>query len=138
MWPPCSSPPSRSCSSTDPPGGSAGRGRLGRRIVEALLLGLGLGVPLTFAVARAFIGTRTPFVRTPKRGFQPVVAYRVRLSSGPALLRLTLAAALAGAVVNTALAGSPAVLPFTALFAAGYALTARESLRAPPAPAIPR
>lgn len=115
--------------------GSAGwiraRGRLGRRIVEALLLGLGLGVPLTFAVARACLGTRTPFARTPKRGFQPVVAYRARLSGAPAFLRLVLAAALAGAVVNTALAGSPAVLPFTALFAAGYALTTHESLRHP-------
>ena len=72
-----------------------------------------------------------PFARTPKRGFHPVVAYRARLSGAPALLRLVLAAALAGAVVNTALAGSPAVLPFTALFAAGYALTTHESLRKP-------
>lgn len=114
-----------------------GRRRVGRRVLEAMLLGLGLGVPLSFAVARALRGTRTPFARTPKRGFQPVVAYRARLSSGPAFLRLALAAALAGAVVNTALAGSPAVLPFTALFAAGYALTTRESLRTSAAPAVP-
>lgn len=114
-----------------------GRRGLGRRIFEALLLGLGLGVPLTFAIARACRGQPTPFARTPKRGFSPVVAYRARLSGGPTLLRLALAGALAGAVVNAALAGAAAVLPFTGLFAAGYALATRESLRRPPAPAIP-
>lgn len=114
-----------------------GRRALGRRIVEALLLGLGLGVPLTFAIARACRGRRAPFARTPKRGFSPVVAYRARVSGGPTLLRLALAAALAGAVVNAALVGAVAVLPFTGLFAAGYALATHESLRRPPTPAIP-
>ncbi|WP_419162328.1 glycosyltransferase [Candidatus Palauibacter sp.] len=113
------------------------RRRLGRRIVEALLLGLGLGVPLTFAVLRGCGGRETPFARTPKRGFAPTVAYRARLAGGPALLRVALAVALVGAVVNAALLGLPAAVPFTGLFAAGYALASRESLRMPPAPAIP-
>ena len=114
------------------------RRRLGRRIVEALLLGLGLGVPLTFAVLRGLSGRRTPFARTPKRGFAATVAYRAQLSGGPTILRLALAVALCGAIVNAALSGSPAVLPFTALFATGYALASHEYLRATPAPAIPR
>lgn len=113
------------------------RRRLARRILEALLLGLGLGVPLTFAVARGLAGRRTPFARTPKRGFAPTVAYRAGLAGGPAILRLALAVVLAGAVVNVGLTGSAAVIPFTALFAAGYALASRECLRSSPAPAIP-
>ena len=113
------------------------RRRLARRILEALLLGLGLGVPLTFAVLRGLAGRRTPFARTPKRGFAPTVAYRAGLAGGPAILRLALAVVLAGAVVNVGLTGSAAVLPFTALFAAGYALASRECLRSSPAPAIP-
>ncbi|WP_419949946.1 glycosyltransferase [Candidatus Palauibacter sp.] len=110
---------------------------LARRILEALLLGLGLGVPLTFAVVRGLGGRRTPFARTPKRGFAPRVAYRAGLAGGSTILRFVLAVALVGAVMNAALLGSPGVLPFTALFAAGYALASRECLRMPPAPAIP-
>ena len=110
---------------------------IARRIVEALLLGLGLGVPLTFAVLRGVGGRRTPFARTPKRGFSPTVGYRARLAGGTALIRFGLAVALAGAIVNTALLGSAAAIPFTALFAAGYALTSRECLRTPPSPAVP-
>lgn len=110
---------------------------LARRILEALLLGLGLGVPLTFAVIRGLRGRRTPFARTPKRGFATRVPYRAALSGGSTILRFVLAVALAGAVLNAALLGAPGVLPFTALFAAGYALASRECLRTPPAPAIP-
>lgn len=110
---------------------------LPRRIIEALLLGLGLGVPLTFAVLRGLGRRRTPFARTPKRGFSPTVPYRARLAGGAAVLRLALAAALAGALVNTALFGTAGALPFTALFAAGYVLASRECLRAPAAPSAP-
>ena len=114
-----------------------GRRGLARRTLEALLLGLGLGVPLTFAVIRGLGGRRTPFARTPKRGFATRVPYRAGLAGGSTILRFVLAVALLGAVVNAALLGSPGVLPFTALFAAGYALASRECLRTPPAPAIP-
>ncbi len=121
--------------------GAAGwvRNRRGltRRIVEAMLLGLGLGIPLTLAVARGLVGTSTPFARTPKLGFAPKVSYRARLAGGAALARAILALALAGAVANVALLGLAHAIPFTALFALGYCLTTGESLRSPSTPAVP-
>ncbi len=102
------------------------RGRLGRRIAEALLLGLGLGVPLAFAVLRGLAGRRAPFVRTPKRGFAPSVVYSASVASGASWLRVVLAVALLGAIANAASSGLVAAIPFTGLFALGYILTTRE------------
>ena len=109
------------------------RGRTGvglpRRIGEAMLLGLGLGVPLTRAVLRGAAGARTPFVRTPKEGFDRRVVYRARRLDPADMVRGGLALILAGGVANLALSGIPAAVPFTALFAAGYAAATAESLR---------
>jgi cellulose synthase/poly-beta-1,6-N-acetylglucosamine synthase-like glycosyltransferase len=102
---------------------------LPRRIGEALLLGLGLGVPLTRAVLRGAIGSATPFVRTPKEGFAGRVGYPSRRWSSADWVRALLALTLVGAGANLLLASIPASLPFTVLFAAGYASATVESLR---------
>ncbi len=103
-----------------------------RRVLEAMLLGLGLGIPLTGAVLRGLFGARTPFRRTPKRGFAPVRRYPAPGARAAAAVRIALGLSLAGAVANLALLGVPGAIPFTGLFAAGYLATARESLRQAP------
>ncbi len=110
---------------------------LPRRILESMVLGLGLGVPLTFAVARGFFRRGGHFARTPKSGVRSVVSYEARLANGPTLMRLGLGIALVGAATNVVLRGGPAALPFTALFAIAYVLASRESLRTASAPGIP-
>lgn len=108
-----------------------------RRTGEALLLGLGLGVPLTLAVLRGARGRRTPFARTPKEGFRRRVGYIATGGLTARWLRAALTIVLGGAAANLALGGAVASLPFTGLFAAGYLASTAESLR--PAPRrIPR
>lgn len=103
-----------------------------RRTGEALLLGLGLGVPLTFAVLRGTLGSRSAFERTPKSGFAGRVAYGAAGGRPTGWLRAGLAALLAGAVANLAIAGVVAALPFTGLFALGYLASTLESMRPRP------
>jgi len=122
--------------------GLAGRLRnrskgLARDVARAMLLGLGLGVPLTIAVVRGLRRTPTPFERTPKSGFDQAVPYRADLARLPAAARAALAIALVGATAKIASLGLLAALPFTALFALGYLVTTRESLRRPSPPAVP-
>lgn len=105
-------------------------GRVPRRILEAMLLGLGLGVPLTGAVVRGFVCARTPFRRTPKAGSLSVLGYDARLNRAAAMVRAGLGLLLLGAVANLMVVGASAAVPFTALFAAGYLATSREALRA--------
>ena len=102
---------------------------LPRRIAEALMLGLGLGVPLSGAVFRGAMGRVTPFARTPKEGFTTRVRYRARAWTMSDWVRAILAIALAGAAWNLTKVGLAAALPFTALFALGYVATSAESLR---------
>lgn len=104
--------------------------RLPGRIAEAMLLGLGLGVPLAAAVGRGLVGRRTPFARTPKRGTAPRVLYPARLDGGASLVRAALALALTAAAARLFAAGSVGALPFTGLFALGYLATLGEDLRA--------
>ena len=103
-----------------------------RRVGEAMLLGLGLGVPLTGAVLRGVLGRRTPFARTPKDGFQRQVSYGTRPWALSDWVRAGLGLALGGAVLNLAVGGVAASLPFTALFALGYLAASAESLRVRP------
>jgi hypothetical protein len=107
-------------------------GALPRRIGEALLLGLGLGVPLTGALVRGAVGRATPFARTPKEGFTTRVRYRARAWATSDWVRAVLAIALTGAVWNLATTGLAASVPFTALFALGYVAASAESLRTIP------
>ena len=101
------------------------------RIGEALILGLGLGVPLTGAVLRGALRRRTPFARTPKDGFERRVRYAAGDWSASDWFRLALAIALTGAALNLAAQGAANALPFTGLFAIGYLAACAESLRAP-------
>lgn len=101
-----------------------------RRVVEGVLLGLGLGVPVTFAVLRGLRRDRTPFLRTPKRGSGAAGRLYPARHDGPAVaLRGTLALALGAAMARLLAVGMVPPVPFTGLFAAGYAATTRESLR---------
>jgi len=100
-----------------------------RRTGEALLLGLGLGVPLTLAVLRGASGRRTAFARTPKEGSCPRVGYAATGGLPARWTRAALAVVLAGAATNLALGGATASLPFTGLFALGYLASTAESLR---------
>jgi len=100
-----------------------------RRTGDALLLGLGLGVPLTLAVLRGLVGWRTGFARTPKAGFRRRVAYAAAGGLPGRWTRAALAVVLAGAAANLALGGATASLPFTGLFALGYLASTAESLR---------
>lgn len=100
-----------------------------RRVGEAVLLGLGLGVPVTFAVLRGLRGGRAPFRRTPKRGSGRGRLYTARRDIPAVALRGALAVALGAAMARLMFAGLIPPVPFTGLFAAGYAATTRESLR---------
>lgn len=103
-----------------------------RRLLEALLLGLGLGIPLTGAVLRGALGVSTPFRRTPKRGRDSIRAYRARVNGVAAGLRAALGASLIGAMASLAASGTFSAVPFTGLFAAGYVITTREVGRREP------
>ena len=103
--------------------------RLPRRILEAMALGIGLGVPLTFAVVRGVLLRDTPFFRTPKRGSRTVRRYQVPQRVAPAVLRAVLGGSLCGAVAVLVGRGSIGTAVLTALFAAGYVATTWELLR---------
>lgn len=100
-----------------------GRPRRGRLlgVLRTLSLGVGLSVPVSRAVLRGLRGTADPFVRTPKRGDAPALAYAgtvvpldTALQLGMALLMtMYLVAAVAGAYWGQ--------LPFILLFLSGYA-----------------
>ncbi len=102
-----------------------------RRVAEAMTLGIGLGVPLSGAVARGAVerGGETPFRRTPKAGSGPLRRYSVSLRPVRTVVRLVLGLLLLAAAARHLAAGAPAAVPFTLLFAAGYLSTAVSSLR---------
>jgi hypothetical protein len=104
--------------------------RLPRRVLEAMALAIGLGVPLTGAVIRGAFLRETPFVRTPKRGVRTVRRYRARCRVAPARLRALLGILLAGAVAALFVRGAVATALLTGLFAAGYLASTWETLRA--------
>ncbi|MEE9579054.1 MAG: glycosyltransferase [Gemmatimonadota bacterium] len=102
---------------------------LPRRIVEALALGVGLGVPLTWAVARGALGGDTPFIRTPKKGARTVRSYRAAPHVAPAAWRAVAGLSLGVAAVFLVGGGARAPALLTGLFAAGYMATTWATLR---------
>lgn len=109
----------------------AGPAAVVRRVAEAMTLGIGLGVPLSGAVARGAVegGDRTPFRRTPKSGSGLLRRYSVSLRPLRTGVRLVLGTLLLAATARHLAAGVPAAVPFTLLFAVGYLSTALSSLR---------
>jgi cellulose synthase/poly-beta-1,6-N-acetylglucosamine synthase-like glycosyltransferase len=103
--------------------------KLPRRIIEALALGIGLGVPLTWAVARGVSGRDTPFVRTPKKGVRTVRRYRAAAHIAPAVCRAVAGLSLGGAAFSLILSGALGPAALTGLFALGYAATTWTTLR---------
>jgi len=103
--------------------------RIPGRVLQAMLLGLGLGIPLAGAVARGLAGTPTPFHRTPKRGGTPARIYRARKRTVSDAVRGALGLTLTGAAANLVVVGMLPAVPFTGLFAAGYLAATRETLR---------
>ncbi|MFQ5679758.1 MAG: glycosyltransferase [Gemmatimonadota bacterium] len=111
------------------------------RIAEGLVLGVGLGIPVTFALLRGLARARTPFRRTPKSGNGRVEAGYAGWGGGivrryvappnrtAVWLRGVLGLGFGGAVANLVTLGLFTAVPFTGLFAAGYVATTRESLR---------
>lgn len=104
-------------------------GSIPRRLVEALLLGLALGIPLTGAVLRGALRVRTPFRRTPKGGHASIRAYRARVNGIAAGARVALGLALVGSMASLVASGLFSAIPFTGLFAAGYLAATREVAR---------
>jgi cellulose synthase/poly-beta-1,6-N-acetylglucosamine synthase-like glycosyltransferase len=106
-------------------GGLLGRGLLGRgwgtAIPLATLLGIGMAVNQSLAVAEALAGRRTPFVRTPKNG-GGVGSYRVS-AWVPVPLEIALAAVHLGTAAWAVGAGIWGSVPFLLLFGAGFAWT---------------
>jgi cellulose synthase/poly-beta-1,6-N-acetylglucosamine synthase-like glycosyltransferase len=100
-----------------------------RATTGALLLGVGLGVPLTGAVLRGLRGRSTPFIRTPKRGTQRRPRYIATLRWGVTTARLALALALTLSVASLLRTGG-GLAPFAVLLAAGHVAASREALRA--------
>ena len=100
-----------------------------RRLLEALVLGLGLGIPLTGAVLRGALRAKTSFHRTPKRGERTVRSYRVRANRAAAGLRAALGLSLTGSVASLVQSGLLSAVPFTGLFAVGYLAATRETAR---------
>jgi cellulose synthase/poly-beta-1,6-N-acetylglucosamine synthase-like glycosyltransferase len=104
-------------------------GSIPRRLFEALILGLALGIPLTGAVLRGALRVRTPFRRTPKRGGVSIRAYRARVNGIASGVRAVLGLSLIGSMASLVASGLVAAVPFTGLFAAGYLAATREVAR---------
>jgi cellulose synthase/poly-beta-1,6-N-acetylglucosamine synthase-like glycosyltransferase len=102
------------------------RGRI--LLLPALMLvGFGICISNTRAVLEAFLGIKTGFIRTPKRGTTVAKDYR------PVVDRIPLLEILAGiycgaTVVIYGRSGNYAILPFLMLYVAGFSLVGWSSL----------
>ncbi|UCG76486.1 MAG: glycosyltransferase [Gemmatimonadota bacterium] len=108
--------------------------RVPLRVLEALVMGIGLGAPLTWAAFRGTARKDTPFRRTPKRGLAVVRTYAIGLRRGPALFRALLGALLGASALAFLARGAVAPGVLSLLFAMGHLATLRESLRRPAVP----
>ncbi|MCX7590132.1 MAG: glycosyltransferase [Kiritimatiellae bacterium] len=84
-----------------------------------LVVGVGLALSNSRAVVEALLGRKTEFVRTPKLGDRPVKRYRVRFS-WVAVLEVFLGLYSGWAMTRYGLAGKFVVIPFLAIYAAGF------------------
>ena len=108
-----------------------GLGRALRATGAALLLGIGLGVPLTGAVLRGLGRGSTPFVRTPKRGADRRPRYAASAKRTTIAVRLALALLLSISMGSLLWTGG-GLAPFALLLTAGHMAASRESFRSEP------
>lgn len=84
-----------------------------------IIVGVGLALSNSRAIAEAVLGRKSEFVRTPKRGHRMVKAYRLRvprIAAGEILLGLYSAVAAAAYLQ----AGHYLAIPFIVVYAAGF------------------
>ncbi len=84
-----------------------------------VVMGVGLAVSNSRAVAEALIGRKSGFIRTPKKGDREKKRYRVRLP-WTALVELGVGAYCAGSLTVYLMQGKYLVGPFLAMYAAGF------------------
>jgi cellulose synthase/poly-beta-1,6-N-acetylglucosamine synthase-like glycosyltransferase len=108
-----------------------GPGRALRATGAALLLGIGLGVPLTGAVLRGLGSGSTQFARTPKRGENRRPRYAASPKRTIFAVRLALALLLSASMVSLLWTGG-GLAPFALLLTAGHVAASREALRSEP------
>lgn len=102
--------------------------RLPSRVLGAMTLAIGLGVPLTAAVAHGTRQVDTPFMRTPKRGVRTLRRYEAVRPTAIAFTRAALGFVLTAAAGALLLRGFFATAALTGLFAGGYLALTAESL----------
>lgn len=111
-------------------------------VLRTLALGVGLSAPVSRAVLRGFVGSRDPFLRTPKRGgghrADAGASYPGRSRPGDTALKLALAGAMAAATAVSLAAGFYASLPFLLLFGGGWLALGVSGLRPVGAPSPAR
>jgi cellulose synthase/poly-beta-1,6-N-acetylglucosamine synthase-like glycosyltransferase len=103
-------------------------GRAMRATGAALILGIGLGVPLTGAVLRGLGRGQATFVRTPKRGERRRPRYATSPKRTVIAARLALALLLAVSMVSLLWAGG-GLAPFALVLTAGHVAASREAFR---------
>ena len=84
-----------------------------------IIVGVGMALSNTRAIAEAVAGRESEFVRTPKRGDRPIKHYRVRLPA-MAAAEILLGIYCAYTLACYAAAGKVFVSPFLAVYAAGF------------------
>ncbi|MGB6220729.1 glycosyltransferase [Haloferula sp.] len=93
-----------------------------------MLVGFGICISNTRAIAEAFLGIKSGFIRTPKSGASTSISYRTRANWLP-LLEIAAGIYAAWTFWCFAKSGNLAILPFLSLYIAGFSLVGWSSLR---------
>lgn len=93
-----------------------------------VLVGFGICISNTRAVAEAIIGVKSGFIRTPKRGSKVSINYRTATQIVP-YLEVAGACYCAITVYNYSKDGFTAIVPFLCLYVLGFSLVGLSSLR---------
>lgn len=93
-----------------------------------MLVGFGICISNTRAIAEAFLGIKSGFIRTPKSGASTEISYRTRANWLP-ILEISAGIYAAWTFWCFAKSGNLAILPFLSLYIAGFSLVGWSSLR---------
>ena len=91
-------------------------------------VGFGICISNSRAIAEAFLGIKSGFVRTPKSGASTSKTYRTRANWLP-ILEIAAGIYAAWTFWCFAKSGNLAILPFLSLYIAGFSLVGWSSLR---------